>query len=259
MPRVGGQAQLVVAELAHHGVRRERGLGGADHHRVGAAPDGPAGVREHVQAAGLVVGEHPARAPEAAADRDLAGAGRVEPGDGLVRADELRPAAPQLLQLALAELAAARAGRGDHADRERRVRVRRQVGFGQGEFRGRHGEVAEPVGLYEEAVLDQPGRVEAVLDLARDLQREPLAALPADRAEHRTAQLHRLPERLGAHAVRRDDADPGDHGLPAAAVGPAHDVLLSACASTTADWKPPKPLPTDSTDRSRTCRAVRGT
>jgi len=127
----------------------------------------------------------------------------------------------------------------------------------QGHVGGGHGEVRETVGLDQEAVLDQVGRVEAG-HLPGHLQRQFGAALPGDRAEHELALLHGLPERLGAHPVGGDDAEPGHHRLPPRARS-AHDVLLSACASTTADWKPPKPLPTDSTDRRSASRAVRGT
>ena len=52
-------------------------------------PRGCRGARARGRpAAGLVAGRRPPHGPEAAADGDLAGAGRVEPGDGLVRADE---------------------------------------------------------------------------------------------------------------------------------------------------------------------------
>src|SRR6185312_5507345 len=110
------------------------------------------------------------------------------------------------------------------------------------------------------AALDQDVRVES-LDLPGDPQRQIGAALAADRAEHGDAAGQRLPEPLGTDAVGCDDAQAGHHGPPTGRgrSGPGHGSLRSAPASTTADWKPPKPLPTDSTVRSRPARAVRGT
>ncbi len=205
-----GQAQFGVAELADHRVRRERCLGGADHHRVGAVHDGPGGVRDRVQSAGLVAGHHPARALVAAADRHLAGAGRVEPGDGLIGADELRSLAPQLLELALAELAAAGAGRGHHADRVGVFGIGDESGVRHRLVGGGHRVVREPVGLHQVAAVDDGLRVE-VPHLARDAQREVRTALAGYPVEDAHALPGGLPEGIGSDAVRCHHTQAGDH------------------------------------------------
>ncbi|GAA4945360.1 hypothetical protein GCM10023238_09500 [Streptomyces heliomycini] len=249
-------AELGVAELAHHRVRGQRRLRGAHDHDVGAAPHGPARVREGVQTARLVARHHPARPLEAAADGDLAGARGVEPGDGLVGADELGALPPQFLQLALAELAAARPGGGDHADGERIGGFAAESGVVEGEGGGGHREVAEPVGLHQEPVLDEGRRVEGP-DLARHAERQMVTALAADQVQHAEAFADGLPVGVGPQSVGRDHTDAGDGRAPGAPI--AHRVLPPGPDSSTADWKPPNPLPTESTWFSFRGRAVRGT
>lgn len=136
-----------------------------------------------VQSARLVARDHTAGALEAAADGDLAGAGGVEPGDGLVRADVPGSLAPQLLQFALAELAAAGSRGGDDADVVRLLGVDvTESGVVEGEDRRAQGEMAEAVGLDEEPLLDEVGGLERP-DLARDAQRQMPAALAGDPVE----------------------------------------------------------------------------
>jgi len=110
----------------------------------------------------------------------------------------------------LAELASARAGRRDDADAEGVVLVDRQPGIVEGHGGSGHGEMREPIGRDEYALLDELRRVEP-LDQARDAQRVLLAPLAVDRGEHRSALTRRLPEVVGADAVGRHHADPRDH------------------------------------------------
>ncbi|CAM5363749.1 hypothetical protein SHIRM173S_00240 [Streptomyces hirsutus] len=258
--RVLDGAELGITGLADHRVRGQRGLRGPDDHRVGAAPDRPGGVREGVEAAGLVARHHPARALETAADGDLAGARGVEPGDGLVRADEPRALPPEFLQLTLPELTAAGTGRGDHADGERlRGITAAEPGVVEGEGGRRHREMAEPVGLDQEPVLDEGRRVEGA-DLARHAQRQMTAALTGDPVQHADAFADGLPVGVGPLSVGRDHTDAGD-GRAAGALSAlsTHRFLPPGPVSSTADWKPPNPLPTESTFLSFRGRAVRGT
>ncbi len=262
-PRVAAPAQLGVAQLADDGVRGQGGLGGTDDDRVGAAAHGPGRVRQGVETARLVTGHHTAGTLEVVAYGDLAGAGRVEPGDRLVGADVTRALPPQVLQLALSELPAAGARGRDHAHGVGGGRVggaparvvERELGRGQRE-------VGEAVGLDEVGLLDQRGGVEAA-DLARDLQGVVLAAVPAEARQAARAVGGHLPERLGADAVRGDHAEAGDGRAAVPRIPPAFShgrpPRVPVPVRTTADWKPPKPLPTDSTVRSVRSRAVRGT
>ncbi len=112
--------------------------------------------------------------------------------------------------------------------------------------------MGEPVGLDEELVLDQGAGVEAP-DLARDAQRQVLAARPGDAVQDAGAGLGGLPEGVGADAVGRDDPDARDDRTA------GHETSSFGRVMTTADWKPPKPLPTESTLRSFRSRATLGT
>ena len=58
--------------------------------------------------------------------------------------------------------------------------------------------------------------------------------------------------RVGADPGWRDHADPGDHRAFL-----AHAASLNRL-NTIADWKPPKPLPTDNATSTRASRAVFG-
>lgn len=90
-----------------------------------------------------------------------------------------------MLELALTELAAAGSGGGDDAHGEGVALVvgPAEPGVLQGEVGGGEGVVGEAVGLDEEAVLDHGARVEAP-DLARDAQRQVLAARPGDPVQY---------------------------------------------------------------------------
>ncbi len=257
--RVLDGAELAITELADRGVGGERRLGRSDDEHVRAPLHGPGGVRDGVQAARLVAGHHPAGALEAAADGDLSGAGRVEPGDGLVGPDEPGPLPPEFLQFPLAELAAAGPGRGHHADGVRRVGgVGAQSRVFQGGVGGGQGVVGETVGLDEEGLLDERRRVEPP-DLAGDAEGEVLAALPGYSVEDARALLDGLPVGVGVQAVGRDHAHAGDGGLSGAYATTTHRFLPAGPVRRTADWNPPKPLPTESTLSSLRERAVRGT
>jgi hypothetical protein len=181
-------------------------------------------------------------------DGDLAGRGRVEPGDGLVRPDLARALAPQPFDGPVAELGAADgAGGGDgeavFGDIVRRV----ESGVGQGHGGGGDGEMGHAVGLHDAELAQMVGGGEAV-DLAGQAQREAVGVEAADGADAGPSGERRLPVGLRAEAVGGDDADAGDHGA-----GGAHLV------STIAHWKPPKPLATVSTVSVRCSRAVSGT
>ena len=248
--RVVDGAQLLVAELADHRVRGERRLGGADHHRVGAAPHGPRRVREGVQAAGLVAGDDPAGALEAAADGDLAGARGVEPGDGLVRADEAGALAPQLLQFALAELAAAGAGGGDHAHGERRGVGRRpaEPGVVEGEVGRGHREVGEPVGLDEVALLDQ--RAGGSKSRTSPATRSGRCSQPSRVTRSRTLMPSLVDFQNVSVLAPLGATTPMPVTTARRGRSVAHRVLPLGRVMTTADWNPPNPLPTESTLRS---------
>lgn len=159
-----------------------------------------------------------------------------------------------MLELALAELAAAGSGGGDDAHGEGVALVvgPAEPGVLQGEVGGGECVVGEAVGLDEEAVLDHGAGVEAP-DLARDAQRQVLAARPGDPVQNVESGLGRLPEGIGAHAVGRDDSDARDDRTA------GHETSSFGRVMTTADWNPPKPLPTESTLRSFRPRATRGT
>lgn len=215
-------------------------------------------MRQRVQAARLVAGDDGARSLETAPDGDLAGAGGVEPGDGLVGADVLGSLAPQPLQFALAELTAARPGGGHHAHAERGVLVvgPAEPGVVEREIRRGHREVREPVGLYEVTFFHERHRVEAP-DLTGDPKRQMFAAFASDAVEDVYPFQRHLPERFRGRAVGGDDTNARDDGAPG--LSDVHRVLPPVLVRATADWKPPKPLPTDSTLRSFMGRAVRGT
>lgn len=127
--------------------------------------------------------------------------------------------------------------------------VERELGRG-------HRVVAEAVGLDEEGLLDQIGGIEAA-DLARDLEGQVLASLTGDPVQNAQPFPDGLPVRVGAQSIGGDHADPGDDRAPWALS--AHRVLPPGPVRSTADWKPPNPLPTESTFLSFRGRASRGT
>ncbi len=159
--------------------------------------------------------------------------------------------APQVLQLALAELDGAAGRRSDRAHAVLGHVPGVDAGVLQGPLRGGQGEAGHVVGLRHEPAGDvllgdepghlagQPGRV------ARGVE-------PGDRADARLARQCRLPVVLGAQTVGRGDAEAGHHGRR------GHAMLLSGRARTIALWKPPKPLPTLRTTSVCFSRAVNG-
>src|SRR5439155_4276108 len=114
-PRVVAVAEPAARELGDPPPRADRPVDRAGHDQPAAPADLPARLGDRVQPAGLVADQYPAGTPHAVPDRDLAGVHRVEPGERLVRADVPAALAPQVLQLALAELEPAGGARGDHA------------------------------------------------------------------------------------------------------------------------------------------------
>ena len=255
--RAGGVvlgAQVAVLHLADERVGADRPLrAAADDHVDAAAPDGAApGVGQGVEAPRPLGDDDAARALHPVLDRDLAGGGRIEPGDGLIGADEDRPLAPEALDLLLAELVAARGAGGDdpHA-----VLVVHRLGVEAGVLH-RHlgGGQAHPgpaVGLHDQALLDVVAGLEP-LDLAGDL-RGVLGRVEAlDPLEPAPALLRRLPVGLGADAVGRDHADAGDD------CAAAHDINSFGRAKIMADWKPPNPLPVERATSTCFCRATFG-
>ena len=95
-----------------------------------------------------------------------------------------------------------------------------------------------------------PGRGE-VTHLTTEASRIAGRVETADRTDATTSCEGSGPVLFGAEPVRRDDTDPGDNGVP------RH--FARTRVSTMAVWKPPKPLPTLSTESIWCSRAVSGT
>src|SRR5205823_13791631 len=105
--RVLPRAQVAVLHLADERVGADRPLrAAADDHVDAAAPDGAAGVRQRVEAAGALGDDHAGGGLHSVLARDLAGGCGVVPGERLVGADEDRLLAPEALDLLLAVLVA---------------------------------------------------------------------------------------------------------------------------------------------------------
>src|SRR4029453_16776017 len=104
--RLGLAAQLPAAHGAGQTRWTEGRRSAAADDRIDAPTYRPARVSQRVQTGGALRDDHPAGAFQAVPDRDLAGRGRIEPGDRLVRADEAGALSPEVLNLLLTELVA---------------------------------------------------------------------------------------------------------------------------------------------------------
>src|SRR6266511_2081472 len=102
--RIRTPAQPARRQLGDQAVRAQRCVGATGDHEPCAGAQGPAGMADRVDAAGLLGGDHATRTAHAVPDRDLTSARGIEPRDRLVGGHVLRSLAPQPLNLALAEL-----------------------------------------------------------------------------------------------------------------------------------------------------------
>ncbi len=269
--RLPGCAEPATRGLAGERVRGDPRLGPADQHRRGAATDGAASPADAVQATGALGHDHSGRSLGAVSDRHLSSAGGVEPGDRLVRAHGPSAAAPQGLDLPLAELVAARSGGEEDRGGVRVVVGRVVAGVVQRHLRGRQGHPAPAVRLHQQSLVDELGRDEAP-DLARERRGVAGRVEAVDRPDLQLAPQQRAPVLLGADAAGGDHSESSDDQLPGGHRGPPSAGARRPAAavrpvppgppgrvSTIADWNPPKPLPTERAAFTRCSLAVLGT
>ncbi len=254
-PRVAAGAESVARHLRHPPPRADRSVDGSGQHQSRALADLPPCLGDGVEPTRLVADDHTARAAHAVADGDLAAVDGVEPGEGLVGAHIATALAPQGLQLPLSELEAAGGTRGDdphlvlgQLPRSYRRVLERPVG-------GHECQLRHPVGLGQQSARQMPFGFE-IMDLPGESGRVPLCVEPRDGADAAGSLAGRVPVAVRAQPVGGDHPQTGDGHFGLAR---PHAVPRSGRVSTIALWKPPKPLPTESTASVRQSRAVRGT
>ena len=195
-------------------------------------------------------------------DADLARRRRVEPRDRLVRADIDRTLPPEVLDLLLAEVVAARAARGDHAHRVGVVVLRIELRVVERHLRGGECHVRPPIGLDDQPLVDEVRRVETV-DLPGQLRGVLRRVEASDPPDSGAAVRRRLPPVGGAQSGRCDDADAREDDAPPVDGETRHrhgPVSFNSFgrAKIIADWKPPKPLPVESATSMCFLRATLG-
>ena len=223
--------------------------------RCGSA-GGPGAMASRPPACSLTSTPHgPAHAVP---DGDLAGVDRVEPGEGLVRADVLRPLAPQA--------SAARAGRTRSRRTELAVTTPCSYSGSVGRVDARRrpapssaaasAEPGHPVGLRHQPARHVVGGVEAG-DLAgqprpgsRSASKRVIGPMPLRAAPGCRPVVARCPTPVG-----RDHAEPGDHDARALIAGSSSGLAEHHRALEAAE-----PAADASAPRRRGCsRAVSGT
>ena len=259
---------LVDAEDVGHQRRLEPS--GVDHGGVALA-DGQRPQEQRLVPARPVGHDRLAEALDPLGDAPLALGRGEEPGDRLVGADAIRSDEALGVELALGELHAAEDVGEVHPDLSRIFRAQVEPGVLGGHPARREGHVGGAIGLLDGEV-GQEVRGPELGDGSADPAGVVAGVEPVDGADERAAAQGAVPERVAAQAVRRHDAEPGDHdpALGGALVSvavverrplarDAHDARSLVWPRTSEEWMPENPLALHSATSIRRSRAALGT